>query len=86
MPVDKKQDKTKQFGRNRGIPKTQWVLASTNNVIQKIYEFENDTLHGPGPGSVLTFSTLQPTLSSSMAPLKCFCYVSPIHFLQLGTK
>ena len=31
MVVDKKQDKTKQLGRNRGIPKTQRVLASTKN-------------------------------------------------------
>ena len=36
MVVDKtRQQKTTIFGRNRGIPRTQWVLASTNN--KKIY-------------------------------------------------
>ena len=31
MVVDNKTTKQQQFGRNRGIPKTQRVLASTNN-------------------------------------------------------
>ena len=31
------QDKTKQFGRNRGIPKTQRVLASTNKSLSHNY-------------------------------------------------